>query len=178
MSPERALTGRVTMKLVLETRSGSRMCDWESFAFLRDNVQHFLEQGLPQERFCALHALERAVDEGACRVDASRLRGEVLRAWSALWPKTYGEAAVSPRTRAILMDAPGAPSNTPTVAARQTDWNLPLSAPPELPIPKAAASFLNAVLTLTSKAQDGDWLEVRRVGQAPAFVRAAQHGQD
>lgn len=36
------------MKLMITTRNGVRICDWEGYALLRDNVQHCLEQGQPQ----------------------------------------------------------------------------------------------------------------------------------
>lgn len=68
------------MRLMITTSKGSRICDWESYALLRDNVQHFLEQGSRQTRFYGLHALEKAVDEGEQRLGAALLRGEVLRA--------------------------------------------------------------------------------------------------
>lgn len=161
------------MKLMIKTRRGTRICDWESYAFLRDNVQHFLEQGTPQERFQALHALEKAVDEGEQRIDAARLRGEVLRAWSALWRKTSGEAAISARTHAIMAKSPERPASTPTVAAKDTAWALPMRVDAEMPIPRAAGRFVNAVLSLTRTAEDGDWVEVRRLGDAPSFVRHA-----
>lgn len=159
------------MKLVLESRDGVRVCDWESYALLRDNVQHFLEAGSPLPRFRALHAFERAVDADPQRVDASRLRGEVLRAWSALWWKNFEDAAISPRTRAVLTNNPEPPSSEKTIAAKDAHWELPLAAPAETPIPKAASRFVQAVLSLTKTAEDGDWLSVRRVGDAPSFAR-------
>ncbi|MDF3066583.1 MAG: hypothetical protein K0R38_2184 [Polyangiaceae bacterium] len=161
------------MKLMIKTREGIRICDWESYALLRDNVQHFLEQGRPQARFQALHGLERAVDGEAQRIDAARLRGEVLRAWSALWWRKFSEAAISPRTHAIMVRAAAAPTAEETVAAKSTSWNLPMRADAETPIPKAAGRFVNAVLALTSSAEDGDWVEIRRLGEAPSFARVA-----
>jgi hypothetical protein len=35
--------------------------NWSDYALLRDNVQHYLENGAPSERFTALHGIERAV---------------------------------------------------------------------------------------------------------------------
>lgn len=158
------------MQLILKTRDGVRTCDWGSYALLRDNVQHFLEQRKPQARFAALHALETAVDSGEQRIDAARLRGEVLRAWSALWGRTFGEAAVSPRTHAIMTKCADEPETVETAVASETSWGLPLRADAETPIPRASGQFVNAVLSLTSSAQDGDWLEVRRVGAGPAYA--------
>ena len=162
------------MKLVLESRDGVRICDWESYALLRDNVQHFLEEGSPLPRFCALHSFERAVDADPQRVDASRLRGEVLRAWSALWWKNFEDAAISPRTRAVLTESSEPPPAEKTVQAKDAGWELPLAAPARTPIPKAASRFVHAVLSLTKTAEDGDWLNVRRMGEAPNFARSSE----
>ncbi len=30
------------MRLMFKSRAGAKICDWESYAVLRDNVQHFL----------------------------------------------------------------------------------------------------------------------------------------
>jgi hypothetical protein len=138
---------------------------------LRDNVQHFLEEGSPLPRFRALHALERAIDAEPQRVDASRLRGEVLLAWSALWWKNVEDAAISPRTRAVLTHSSELPETDRTMTAKDVRWDLPIAAPAETPIPKAASRFVHAVLSLTTTAEDGDWLSVRRVGDAPHFAR-------
>lgn len=89
------------MKLVITGRAGAGLCDWDSFALLRDNVQHFVEGGVQSGRFSALHGIARAVDGHPCLVDAVRLRLEVLQAWSALWPVSVAGAAVSSRTRAV-----------------------------------------------------------------------------
>lgn len=151
------------MKLFIAGRAGTRVCDWKSYALLRDNVQHFLEQGEPSWRFPALHALERAVDHGALTVDASRLRGEVLRAWGALWKIHVEDAAISPRTRSILTGNAEMPESRGTVAARHAGWDLPLLADAQTPIPRAASRFIRTVLTLTETAVDGDTLEIRCV---------------
>lgn len=66
------------MKLQMIGCGGERTCDWRSYALLRDNVLHYVESGVRSGRFRALHALARAVDSGACTVDAVRLRHETL----------------------------------------------------------------------------------------------------
>jgi hypothetical protein len=132
------------MRLVISTPGGARACDWESYALLRDNVQHYLEQGVPSERFAALHAIELAVDEGVQRVDAARLRGEVLRAWSALWDIELQDAAVSLRTHAILTDGSAGAAVRGTVQARLAGWALPLQGAEQARIPQAAARFIEA----------------------------------
>lgn len=159
------------MKIVLVGKTGTRVFDWGSYALLRDNVQHFIEQGEPSERFEALHGIERAVDEGRHYVDASRLRGEVLRAWCALWKIRLESAAISLRTRAILTGNTDLPSARGTLSARAAGWNLPIAGATDAPVPRAARRFIQAVLVLTDTAVDGDMLEVRCVGEGPRFTR-------
>lgn len=151
------------MKLVFIGRAGAGLCDWESFALLRDNVQHFVEGGVESGRFSALHGIARAVDGDAYLVDAVRLRLEVLRAWSALWPVKVDDAAVSSRTRAIRQHqaAPASPSVT-TPAVAEIDL-LHFAGNWSAPVPKAAESFVAAVLSLTKAATAGEVLEVRRL---------------
>lgn len=149
------------MKLSITGRAGTRVCDWESYALLRDNVQHYLEGGEPSWRFPALHGIESAVDEGARVIDASRLRGEILRAWCALWKVHLDGAAISLRTRAILTRNAQPPDSRGTLAARQAGWDLPLHADAETPIPRVARRFIQTVLVLTDSSVDGDTLEVR-----------------
>lgn len=148
------------MKLVIEGRAGRRICDWESFALLRDNVQHYIEGGAPSARFAALHEIEHAVDEGERVVDASRLRGEVLRAWTALWKVPLEEAAISLRTRATMTGSAESPSCRGTVPAQQVGWGLPIQAHPSCPVPRAAQSFIRAILALTTTVVDGEELRI------------------
>jgi len=148
------------MKLVIEGRAGRRICDWESFALLRDNAQHYIEGGAPSGRFAAMHEIERAVDEGERIVDASRLRGEVLRAWSALWKVPLKEAAISLRTRAIMTGSAEPPACRGTVPAEQVGWPLPVPGPTTCPVPRAAQSFIRAILSLTPAVVDGEQLRI------------------
>lgn len=151
------------MKLVITGRAGAGLCDWDSFALLRDNVQHFVEGGVLSGRFSALHGIARAVDGHSCKVDAVRLRLEVLQAWSALWPVRVDGAAVSSRTRAVREGAtlPVAASVT-SLAIGNIDL-LPFAGNRSAPVPKAAESFVTAVLSLTVAAVAGDLLEIRRM---------------
>lgn len=156
------------MRLVIRNASGTRACDWESFALLRDNVQHFLEHGEPTARFSALHAIEPIVEVGAVRVDAARLRGEVLRAWCALWNVDLEDAAISLRTRAILTGVRELPEARGTLPARAAGWSLPVRGAAREPVPRGAGPFIQAVLELTETAVDGDTLQVWRVGPRSA----------
>jgi hypothetical protein len=162
------------MKLIVKGAKGKRVFDWGSYALVRDNVQHFIEYGRPNGRFPELHGIEGAVDGGSYVADASRLRGEVLRATAALAAVPLTEAALTSRTRAIMIGSHCAPQPRPSIDARLAGWDLPVSlGSVDAPIPAAAAPFIEAVLSLTSEAVDGDLLQVRRVGDAPAYARAS-----
>lgn len=154
------------MKLVFTGRSGAGLCDWDSFALLRDNVQHFIEGGIQSGRFSALHGIARAVDGEVCAVDAVRLRLEILQAWSALWPVTVDCAAVSSRTRSVRAGRAVPPAGSVTSRAVNVDL-LRFAGHWSAPIPKAAESFVTTVLSLTKSAVAGDLLEVRRMPDAP-----------
>jgi hypothetical protein len=154
------------MKLVFTGRAGAGLCDWESFALLRDNVQHFVEGGLQSGRFSALHGIARAVDGDACIVDAVRLRLEVLQAWSALWSVRVDGAAVSSRTRAIREHRVVPAGGSVTGPAIANVDLLQFAGNWSAPVPKAAGSFVTAVLSLTNTAVAGDLLEVRRMPSA------------
>jgi hypothetical protein len=162
------------MKLLLSGRAGSCACDWSSYALLRDNVQHFVERGEPNEHFSALHGIEGAVDDGRCAVEGARLRGEVLRAWYALWAVPLEDAAVSLRTRAILTKSVDTPSVRGTVQARQAGWELPVEARVKAPLPMLAKPFVAAVLALTESAVDGEVLLIERAGPPPHFRRVTR----
>lgn len=161
------------MKLLLVGRAGSRAVDWSGYALLRDNVQHFIEGGEPTERFAALHGIEKAVDCGSSQVDAARLRGEVLRAWYALWSVSLDRAAVSLRTRAVLTGCTEGPTARGTVRALQVGWELPVVVGGRAGrVSESAKHFVAAVMLLTENVVDGDRLDVRRHGTPPRFARS------
>ena len=100
------------------------------------------------------------------------LAGEVLRATAALASIPLTEAALTSRTRAIMLGAHGAPQLRPSIDARSAGWDLPVCVgAAEANIPAAGAAFIEAVLSLTAEAVDGDLLQVRRAGDAPAFAQ-------
>lgn len=152
------------MKLQMIGCGGERTCDWRSYALLRDNVLHYVESGVRSGRFRALHALARAVDSGACTVDAVRLRHETLQALTALQSVRLSDAAISNRTRAITA-GDDTPPNEPSIEAtvKPSSWPARRSDDLQAPLPHAARSFAGAVLTLTSAAVAGDRVEIRRV---------------
>lgn len=164
------------MNFVIVGPTGSGKCTWSSYALLRDNVQHFIEKGEPGPRFRALHGLERAVDEGAHRVSAARLRGELLRACVALRQVDLQNAAISVRTRALLTGSATRPETRDTAQARAMGWELPLTDADTTPVPRAARDFVGVVLALTANAVDGDMIEIRAEGAAPRFVPANEVG--
>ncbi len=155
------------MKLVFTGRTGASLCDWESFALLRDNVQHFVEGGVRSGRFSALHGIATAVDGESCAVDAVRLRVEVLQASRALWLIPVQSAAVSTRTRAVRQGR-AVPRSSSVTSSPAADSDLqPFAEDWSEPVPKAARAFVAAVLSLTQAAVAGDVLEVRCTPSAP-----------
>jgi hypothetical protein len=162
------------MKLLIRSRSGSRVCDWQSYALLRDNVQHFLEDGQPGDRFPALHDVEHAVEGDPQVIDAARLRGELLRAWCALWKVRLESSAISLRTRAILTGNRELPLARGTVPAGRVGWQLPLTGNAIEPVPQVARRFIRSVLVLTDAAVDGDVLEVRCLERGEGISRVRE----
>jgi hypothetical protein len=148
------------MRLELSGVNGSRVCAWGSYAVLRDNVQHFIECRARGQPFAAIHAFERAVDQGRVSIDASRLRAEVLRAQVLLHDKRAAEAAVSVRSHALMTGCRPPAGAIDTVLSREIGWPLPCAAPEEQPLLELAAAFVNSVLALTEASEDGDRLEV------------------
>lgn len=148
------------MLLTFRDRRTSLSCAWESYALLRDNVQHYMERGSPSDRFSALHAIEAAVDGSRTFVDAATLRDEVLSAWTALWKVPLEQAAVSLRTRAIMTRSGQLPLVRGTVRARDVGWELPIRTAASEPVSQAAQSFVEVVLALTATTGGGETLEV------------------
>lgn len=147
------------MKLAITGRQGAGLCEWDEFALLRDNVQHYVEAGTQGGRFRALHGIASAVDGKPYVVDAVRLRIEVLQAWEALSGTNLEHAAVSTRTLSIRDGSP-IPSYEGTTSLIATpSWSRDRS----VPVPKAAQAFVAAVLSLTRTAVAGDVLQVRRL---------------
>jgi hypothetical protein len=162
------------MKLTFAGKDGAGLCDWDSFALFRDNVQHYIEGGVKGSRFSTLHAIAEAVDGGSCAVDAVRLRIEVLRAWEALWPVELENAAVSTRTEAVRRGKPLPVSDSTTSRRDEAAVRLPAVRYPEQPLPRAAQAFVSTVLSLTKAATAGDQLQVRRIPSRVARKHASR----
>lgn len=158
------------MSLVFRLGERSARCDWSSFALFRDNVQHFAERGVVSARFSALHGLEEAVTAGSHRVDAARLRAEVLAASSLLGRVAMHDAAISLRTRAILTGSARKPQIRGTVPALHAGWQLPTSDAESHALLDSAREFVEAVLSVTLGVVEGDSLHVDREGEPPRFA--------
>lgn len=154
------------MRFFMTGPSGSWRVPWTSYAVLRDTVQHYLERGTPSDRFQALHALEVAMDHGSHRIDAARLRGEVLEAWRGIGALRVEKAAVSARTRNILATVREARD------VRRSTLGKPRAAA-DAPVLERARPFVAAVLRATASAVNGDTVMVRREGPLPSSARAA-----
>jgi hypothetical protein len=154
------------IQLLLQHRERARRVEWTQYALLRDNVQHYLEFGQPQNSFTALHGLERAVDDGRGRVRARELRQEVQGAWDGLAGLKLDQSAVSLRTRAIMTGCDQAPQVRGTVVASLAGWELPIRGPASQPVRELLHGFVDVVLFLTEDATDDDDLTVAREDRA------------
>jgi hypothetical protein len=150
------------MQLAFRNAQGSVRTSWSDYALLRDNVQHYLENGAPTERFAALHGIERAVDGRHAVLDAARLRSEVLGAWFALKKLDLESSAVSLRTHLVLSGSVPPPRVRGTLLAARAAWELPVSVGSEQPLGEVLRAFVAAVLAVTETAVDGDRLVVSR----------------
>ena len=155
------------MKLAITGRQGAGLCEWDDYALLRDNVQHYVEAGTQGGRFRALHGIASAVDGRQCVVDAVRLRVEVLQAWEALSETNLEQAAVSTRTLSIRDGSPIPSCEGTTSLIAPQSWLKDRS----IPVPKAAQAFVAAVLSLTRTAVAGDVLHVRRLPSTQSSVK-------
>lgn len=150
------------IQLLLQGREQARRVEWSQYALMRDNVQHYLEFGQPQNSFAALHGLERAVDSGRGRIRARELRQEVQGAWDGLAGIKLEQSAVSLRTRAIMTSCDQAPQVRGTVVARLAGWELPVHGAASQPVRELLRGFVDVVLSLTEDASEDDELTVAR----------------
>lgn len=154
------------MRLIIRSSRGEVRVDWANYALLRDNIQHFIESGRPSQRFPAIHSLERAVDRGLTKVDAARLRGELLGACYALRRVHLEDCAVSLRTRALVSKNATLPCVRGTTPARAVGWSLP-SDQQTGGLIRQLKPFISSLLAVTSTAVDGDELTVKVEGPRP-----------
>jgi hypothetical protein len=141
-------------------RGAPSRTNWADYALLRDNIQHYLESGVPSARFAALHAIERAVDGNYAEVDAGRLRREVLGGWYSLKKLDFESFAVSLRTHSILSGSSPPSMVEATQLAARAGWSLPVTMRSEQPLGEVLRSFVQAVLIATQTPIAGDKLVV------------------
>ena len=102
-------------------------CDAVACALLRDNVQHYLENGAPSGRFAAIHSLADAHwVAGAKHLNPGELALELEVAWPCLRDIPIELLAISIRTRAALSNARRPPDIRGTILHRFVQWPLPL----------------------------------------------------
>lgn len=101
-------------------------CDGVACALLRDNVQHYLENGAPSGRFWAMHALaDTRWAERAEILNPLELACELDVAWPCLRKIPIELLAISIRTRAALSSAGLPPDVRGTILYRLVQWPLP-----------------------------------------------------
>ncbi len=152
------------MKISIKSSCGEARVDWADYALLRDNIQHFIEAGKPSESYAAIHAIERAVDDGRVAVDATRLRSELLGACYKLRRLDLRDCAVSLRTRALVTGCAALPERRGTARARLAGWRLPTREQSGSLI-RQLEPLISIVLTMTRSAVDGDRIAFRLEGR-------------
>jgi len=101
-------------------------CDGVACALLRDNVQHYLENGAPSGKFWAMHALADTRWAECSEVLSPReLAAELDMAWPCLQSIPIEMLAISIRTRAALSNSSVPPDVRGTILHRLVQWPLP-----------------------------------------------------
>lgn len=162
------------MQLEIRSRTDCKQVAWVSYAVFCDNVEHFVEHRTPEADFSALHSLEDVIDGASSQlVDALELRREVLAAWHAVADVPLRDAAVSIRTRAIMLGCRVPPEVRGTAVASHAGWSPAVDDEDCETICDVAREFVAAVLVLTADAAPGDVLVVTRDGASPWAENAA-----
>ncbi|MEP7050265.1 MAG: hypothetical protein ABJB12_07935 [Pseudomonadota bacterium] len=96
-------------------------------SLFRDNVQHYLEGGVPTDRFLCIQAFADAPWEGrVLALNARKLLNELEMSWSHLRCFSVDDLAIGLRTRAMLAAAPLRPGLRGTVLYRSVNLPIPI----------------------------------------------------
>jgi hypothetical protein len=149
------------MSLSFTGPAGTAEHRWVVVALLRDNVQHYLENGRASgTRFPAVHTVDQALGGNPVAVNALALRGELERA-SVLLARPISDLAISTETRAIIdrsWRAKAAPADRTTVA----DGKVAISwlSPGGRTLDDVFGNLIRSLLAITMGAGEADLVEV------------------
>ncbi len=115
------------MSLAFSGPGGTVERRWVVYALLRDNIQHHLEGGEPEQGFAAIHAIAAALGGGPVHVGAAELRAELLKA-SVLKARPIADLALSPPTISVITLRWPPPPGAETRLASEWGIELPLAA--------------------------------------------------
>lgn len=148
------------MSFSFTTSKGSFEQRWIIYAFLRDNVQHYFENGQPSEAFREIHSIARALGGSKVILSASKLRNELLRAKADLCGRPVADLAISLRTRSVMSLKWPPPEQPATMLLSATGDSVPLLG--ELPstFDGVFGHFIEGLLRITEGCGPEDTVEV------------------
>lgn len=114
------------MSLIFSGPGGSTERRWITYALLRDNLQHHLEDGEPGSKFPTIHALADALSSVKATVSSNDLREEIERA-QALCARPASDLALSARTVAVISHRWPMPDDVATRPASEWGIDLPMA---------------------------------------------------
>jgi hypothetical protein len=134
---------------------------WIVYAFLRDNVLHHLEHGIPSGEFESLHRVADVLGGQEVRLNARQLRTELERARRALMGRPFSDLAVSARTRAVIERTWPMESAPSTVLVQDSPIALTPWLPPGMrTLDQVFGNLMRSLLDLTDGAGLDDLIEV------------------
>lgn len=114
------------MEVMIFNQIRTLRCDGVACALLRDNVQHYLENGVPSGKYWAIHALaDTRWTRAAETLNPQMLASELDTVWPCLRDLPIESLAISIRTRAVLTNCPVPPEVRGTCLHRLTRWPVP-----------------------------------------------------
>lgn len=147
------------MSLAFFGPKGSFETRWIVYALLRDNVQHYLEGGMPTDRFAEIHQIGEAMLKDRVKLGAQRLHGQLEQAKAALLHRPASDIALSGRTRAVL-SALWPPSSEETSVIGKAALTIPLLHSGIRTMADAFGHLVDELLELTQGAGASDQVEV------------------
>lgn len=90
------------MSLTFYSNNKSFEAKWISYALLRDNIQHHLENGTPSDTFSNVHSVTQALGGHSVKLPARALRSEIEQAAKALRSLPISQLAISGRTLSVI----------------------------------------------------------------------------
>jgi hypothetical protein len=152
------------MSLSFTGPSGTAEHRWIVVALLRDNVQHYLENGCTAgAEFPCIHAVDHALGGSPITVNALTLRRELERA-STLLARPIRDLAISTETRAIIDGS----WRTKASPADRTTFAAGSAAIPWLPsqgrsLDDIFGNLVRSLLAVTTGAREPDLVEINDI---------------